>query len=135
MDNAPTLRETEILKVLWTLGEAPVRDVHAALEETSGLHFNTVQTQLRIMDEKGLVAHRREGRTFLYRPLFSREDMAGQFLHKVFDGAVGDLVLSMAKAERMSAEELRELEKLVAASRRKAAKQSGTDKRTPKGDR
>ena len=63
MEIAPTEREIEILKVLWELGEGSVRDVHTRLEETSGLHFNTIQTQLRSMDDKGLVAHRQVGRT------------------------------------------------------------------------
>jgi predicted transcriptional regulator len=63
MQPAPTEREMEILKVLWSIQEGSVRDVHSRLVEQSGLHFNTIQTQLRIMDEKGLVAHRRHGRT------------------------------------------------------------------------
>ena len=132
MDAAPTERETQILKALWDLGEAPVREVHAALS-AEGLHFNTVQTQLRIMDEKGLVAHRREGRTFVYRPLCSREDLSRRFLHKVFDGAVGDLVLSMVAAERLSPDEIKELERLVAKSRREAgrAAKAKSPKRTP----
>jgi len=69
----PTQRELEILKVLWELEEASVREVHETLSPDSQLHFNTVQTQLRIMDDKGLVTHRREGRSFVYRALCSRE--------------------------------------------------------------
>ena len=84
---APTDREMEILKVLWELREGSVRDVHERLAPESGLHFNTIQTQLRIMDRKRLVAHRRTGRTFIYRPLCSREQVSSQFLHKVFNGA------------------------------------------------
>jgi predicted transcriptional regulator len=119
MDLAPTERETEILKVLWELGEASVRDVHARLEPETGLHFNTVQTLLRIMDDKGLVKHRREGRSFIYRPVCSRAQIASRFLHKVFDGALADLVLSMLSTEKPGSKELRELENLIAASRAK----------------
>ncbi len=72
MDTAPTEREMEILKVLWEIEEGSVREVHERLQKQSGLHFNTIQTQLRIMDEKELVAHRRQWRTFLYRPLCTR---------------------------------------------------------------
>jgi predicted transcriptional regulator len=110
----------EILKVLWELGESSVRDVHERLAQKDDLHFNTVQTQLRIMDDKGLVAHRRSGRTFLYRPLCSRDEVSSQFLHKVFDGALDQLVLSMLSAERVSAGELAELEQLIANARRRA---------------
>ncbi|MBC8356326.1 MAG: BlaI/MecI/CopY family transcriptional regulator [Planctomycetes bacterium] len=121
MDNNPTERETEILKVLWELEEGSVRAVHEKLESISGLHFNTVQTQLRIMDEKGLVSHRRDGRTFLYRPLCTREQVSSQFLHRVYDGAVNELVLNMLNSEKLSERDLRDLESLIAEAREQKA--------------
>lgn len=122
MDTAPTEREMEILKVLWSIEEGSVRDVHARLEPSSGLHFNTIQTQLRIMDDKGLVTHRREGRSFLYRPLRTREDVSSRFLHKVYDGAVNELVLNMLNSEKLSDKDLSELESLIAAARQKKSR-------------
>lgn len=119
MDTAPTDRELEILKVLWELGEGSVRDVHARLTEESGLHFNTIQTQLRIMDDKRLVSHRRDGRTFIYKPLCSREQVSSRFLHKVFDGALDQLMLSMLRAEKIGLAELTELEQLIADARKR----------------
>ncbi|MFV1967670.1 MAG: BlaI/MecI/CopY family transcriptional regulator [Pirellulaceae bacterium] len=119
MDTAPTEREMDILKVLWEIEEGSVRDVHEQLAQESGLHFNTIQTQLRIMDDKGLVTHRREGRTFLYRPLCTREQVSSRFLHKVYDGAVNELVLNMLSSEQLSDKELRELEELIAEARHK----------------
>jgi predicted transcriptional regulator len=107
------------LKVLWEIGEGSVRDVHDRLAQESGLHFNTIQTQLRIMDDKGLVTHRREGRTFLYRPLCTREQVSSRFLHKVYDGAVNELVLNMLSSEKLTDKELRELEGLIAEARQK----------------
>lgn len=121
MDTAPTERETDILKVLWEIEEGSVRDVHQRLAQKSGLHFNTIQTQLRIMDDKGLVTHRREGRTFLYRPLCTREQVSSRFLHKVYDGAFNELVLNMLSSEKLSDKELRELEGLIAEARQKNA--------------
>lgn len=118
MDAAPTDRELEILKVLWELGEGSVRDVHARLLGESGLHFNTIQTQLRIMDDKQLVSHRLEGRTFIYKPLCTREQVSSRFLHKVFDGALDQLMLSMLSAEKVSAAELADLEQLLADARK-----------------
>ncbi len=122
MDTAPTEREMEILKVLWEIKEGSVRDVHARLQKQSGLHFNTIQTQLRIMDEKQLVAHRREGRTFLYWPLCSREQVSSRFLHKVYDGAVNELVLNMLSSEKLSAKDLLELETIIAQARQKKSR-------------
>ena len=117
MDPAPTDREVEILKVLWDIGEGSVREVHERLTAETGLHFNTIQTQLRIMDDKGLVAHRQVGRTFLYKPRCTREQVSSRFLHKVFDGALDQLVMSMLSAERVDAGELKELAQIIADER------------------
>ena len=114
----PTQRELEILKVLWELNEASVRDVHEKLSEDSQLHFNTVQTQLRIMDEKGLVAHHREGRSFVYRAICSREQVSSRFLHKLYDGAIGELMLNMISSEKLSEKDLKELESLISDARK-----------------
>jgi BlaI family penicillinase repressor len=124
----PTDREIEILKVLWDLGEGSVRAVHERLSPAGELHFNTVQTQLRIMDRKRLVAHRREGRTLVYRPLYSRENESSRFLNQVFDGSLNQLVLSMLTAERVRPETLNELEEMIKAARRKKGrKKNGTN--------
>ncbi len=114
----PSERELEILKVLWELGAASVRAVHSALYPRNELAFNTVQTQLRIMEDKGLVTHRSEGRTFVYVPRFAREKVSSRFLDKVFDGALDQLVVSMLRAKDASVQELKQLEKLIADARR-----------------
>jgi predicted transcriptional regulator len=117
-EQAPSERELDILKALWELGEGSVRDVHERLHPNGELHFNTVQTLLRIMEDKGLVGHRTEGRTFVYFPRHSREKVTRRFLHKVFDGALDQLVLSLLSAGDASAAELKELERLIARARR-----------------
>ena len=82
------------------------------------LAFNTVQTLLRIMEEKGLVRHRAEGRTFVYEPTYSRDRVTSRLLHRVFDGALEQVVLSLLQAKDTSEEELRGLERLIATARR-----------------
>jgi predicted transcriptional regulator len=126
-DPAPSERELEILKVLWDLGEGSVRGVHERLAPNGEVHFNTVQTLLRIMEEKDLVRHRTVGRTFVYSPCHTREQVARRFLHKVFDGALDQMVLSLLQAEDTSADELKELERLIARARRqRQAREGGT---------
>ena len=124
-DAAPSERELEILKVLWELGQCSVRDVHERLAPNGELHFNTVQTLLRIMEDKGLVTHRAEGRTFIYSPCHSREQVTRRFLHKVFDGALDQMVLSLLQAEDSSAAELKELERLIAKARKEKQARGG----------
>ncbi len=129
MDAAPSRRELEILKVLWELGSASVREVHERLCPRGELAFNTVQTLLRIMDTKGLVTHRAKGRTFVYQPRYSRRRLTSQFLDQVFDGALDQVVLTLLEAEDPDAAQLRELERLIADARRR--KQSGRSRGEP----
>jgi BlaI family penicillinase repressor len=116
----PTARELEILKVLWERGPSSVRDVHRRLARKDDLAYNTIQTLLRIMEEKkGLVAHHVEGRQFIYTPCFSREESAARFLDRVFDGAASELVLSLLRAERISGQELDDMQAMIREARRK----------------
>jgi predicted transcriptional regulator len=120
---APTGRELEILKLLWEQGPSSVRTVYRAMlgqqPEGRDLAYNTVQTLMRLMESKGLVASRLEGRAFIYTPLYSREQTAARFLDRVFDGAASQLVASLLEAERIPPEELDRMQALIADARRK----------------
>jgi len=125
----PSGRELEILKVLWELGDASVRQVHERLCPNGELAFNTVQTLLRIMDEKGLVKHRPKGRTFIYSANYTRERAAARFLKHVFDGAMDQCVLTLLKSGPVSSRELDELEQIITKARdRKGSRRA---KRSP----
>ena len=123
---SPSGRELEILKVLWELGAGTVRDVRRRMCPNNELAFNTVQTLLRIMDEKGLVSHKLRGRIFVYTPRYSRDRAASRFLNQVFDGALDQVVVSMLSTTDTSPAELRQLEKIISQARRhKQQKQPG----------
>jgi predicted transcriptional regulator len=120
----PTGRELEILKILWEDGPSSVRAVYdrLAAAQEEDLHYNTVQTLLRLMEIKGLVSHRVEKRTFIYTACYSRDDSAAGYLDRVFDGAADELVQSLLRAERIAPEELERLHALIAEARRKKNK-------------
>jgi len=117
----PTERELEILKVLWDRGEATVREVYEEMGRTSPVVQNTVQSFLRTMEDKGLVRHRVEGRTFIYQPTVPRDETAqglvSRLLQRVFDGAVDQLVQSALSLKQASPDELARLEALVAEAK------------------
>jgi predicted transcriptional regulator len=115
----PTSRELEILKVLWEQGPSSVRSVHRQLAQHEDLAYNTVQTLMRIMEDKGLVDHQVEGRTFVYTPRFSRDESTARFLDRVFDGAADQLVMSLLRTERIASEELERMETMIAKARRR----------------
>jgi len=123
----PSERELDLLKILWEIGSGSVRDVCDRLAPDLGLAFNTVQTVLRNMEEKGLVRHKADGRTFIYFPKHTREQVTSRFLSKVFGGALDQFVLSMVRAADASPDELRDLEKLIAKARTEKQRKTGGD--------
>jgi BlaI family transcriptional regulator, penicillinase repressor len=136
-DTAPTDRELEALKVLWDRSEATVRDIademNAAARQARGdeLAYTTVLSLLQVMEQKGLVEHRREGKAYVYVPRVERQStvrrMARGFLEKVFDGAVDEYLVHALESKRLSAAELDQLEAMLASARERSAK------RRPKG--
>ena len=122
----PTPRELEILKVLWDQGPSSVKLVHRSLAiREPELAYNTVQTMLRLMETKGLVQHEPQGRTFVYTARFSRDDSAGRFLDRVFDGVASEMVLSLLRGERVSTDELDRMQALIADARRRTRRGGG----------
>jgi len=124
----PTERELQILKVLWDRGEATVREVYESLREQLPIVQNTVQAFLRLMEDKGLVAHTTRGRSFVYRALLPREQTHEQLLSGVldgvFDGALDALVASAFALKRPSKAELARLRELLAQHERKPRRSS-----------
>ena len=114
----PTDRELAILKILWDREEATVREVYEILREELDIVQNTVQAFLRTMTEKGLVAHRSAGRTFVYRPLVKRQStsqhMLARLMQRVFDGSLDQLVASAVSLKTPSEAELERLRTLLA---------------------
>lgn len=122
--SVPSERELDVLKVMWGLGEAKVRDIHEALCPDGECAFTTVQTLVRIMCRKGLVKKRSDRRTDYYTPVYTMEKATSRFVHKLFDGAVDKFVLSMLSSENVSAGEMRRLEKMIAKARRAKEQQT-----------
>ncbi|TWT38129.1 Penicillinase repressor [Posidoniimonas corsicana] len=119
----PTQRELEALKVLWHSGEAPVRDIADQMnQQGEQLAYTTVLSLLQVMEQKGLVAHRRDGKAYLYRPLLEKgrayQGLATDFLERVFDGAVDEYLVHAIQGKKLSAEELDGLEAMIAAARK-----------------
>src|SRR5713226_4336227 len=111
-----------ILRTLWEIGPSSVKEVHGALlhDERIGkeLAYNTVQTMLRVMEDKQLVEHHVDGRTFIYTATYSRDESARSYLDRVFDGAASELVLSLLRAESIPADELDRMQHMIADARR-----------------
>lgn len=139
MPQTPTERELEILKVLWQHGEATVRQVYEELRaQDLPIVQNTVQAFLRTMEEKLLVDHRVEGRSFVYRPLVqpggTQSALASKLLGRVFDGAIGQLVRSVFDAQPPTEAELDELQTLIENAREQTASKIEPPAETKEGE-
>jgi BlaI family penicillinase repressor len=128
----PTDRELEALKVLWDRGEATVRDLADAMNAGAKqggddeLAYTTVLSLLQVMEQKGLVGHRREGKAYVYIPRAERQStirrMASSFLEKVFDGAVDEYLVHALESKRLSSDELDQLDAMLASARERSKK-------------
>ncbi len=107
-----------IMRVLWTRGEASASEVHAELLSERGLAPTTIATMLRKMEAKGVVAHRAEGRRFIYRPAVTeagvRRGMVETLTDRLFRGDVAALVSHLISEHEIDTDELAELRRLVA---------------------
>jgi predicted transcriptional regulator len=114
-----TLTEAELrlMEILWAKGEATVADVVAAIPKREALHYSSVLTTMRILEQKGYVAHRQEGRAFVYRPLVDRREArrsaVRHLLSRFFDDSPELLVLNVIDEERIDLAELERLRAVV----------------------
>ena len=134
-EQTPTERELEILKILWDRREATVREVYDEMSRHAPIVQNPVQAFLRTMEDKKLVRHRLEGRTFIYQPLLRPQDtkqkLVSRVLHRVFDGAIDQLVQSALSLRQPTADELARLEALINEAKTNAAPPAAPDASAP----
>jgi predicted transcriptional regulator len=109
--------ELRLMRVLWDRGEASVGAVVDALKTRPKPAYNTVLTLLRIMEKKGYVTHRKDGRAFIFLPKVDRTDASRSALqtliNRFFDGSQRNLILNLLEDEQLSPEALKELKERI----------------------
>jgi BlaI family transcriptional regulator, penicillinase repressor len=116
-------QELAIMKVVWRLGTATVRDVYEALRESRRIAYTTVMTMMNILETKGYLKKEKkekDERAYRYRPARPERtvitSMVREFVNRVFDGASQPLLLHLVKAGRLSDRERDELLRLIKES-------------------
>ncbi len=111
-----------ILEVLWDRGEATTGEVHQALLEARGLAPTTIATMLRKMDDRGLVAHRRDGRILVHRAAVPRDSvhrsMVEDLVERLFGGDPRELVNHLVREGELGQGDLDAIRRKVAKARR-----------------
>ena len=112
-----TNKEEAVMKLLWKLQKAFVKDLLDAFPGKRKPHYNTLSTMVRNLEEKGYVGHEAFGNTYRYYPLVSMEEYRREFIGKsiaeYFDHSYKSLVSHFAREEKISADELREIIELI----------------------
>lgn len=107
-----TRGEEEIMQILWQLGDAVVNQIIARTREPHP-KYTTVATFLKILENKGFVTHRSEGKSHRYYPLIDRDQYARTVMSTVltayFDGSLSQMVSFFSRHEDLSVGEMDEI--------------------------
>jgi predicted transcriptional regulator len=112
-----TTQELAIMKVIWRLGSATVREVYEALRENRRVAYTTVMTMMNILESKGYLKKEKDERAYRYRPARAEQatitSMVSEFVDRVFDGASRPLLLHLVKTGKLSEKERAEFLRLM----------------------
>lgn len=114
---ALTDAEARVMAVLWQLRSATVGDVVAALAPERAVSYSTVQTMLRILEDKEYVKHDKVARAFIYHPVVDERQARSRALRhlagRLFNGSPSLLVMNVLNDEELAPDELQRLKKLI----------------------
>ena len=112
-----TPHELAIMKVVWRLERATVRDVYEAVRSRRPIAYTTVMTMMKILQEKGYLKRTSAEKAYVYRPARPRHEVVGamvrDFVDRVFDGASRPLLLHLVKDAGLTAKERQALQRLI----------------------
>jgi BlaI family transcriptional regulator, penicillinase repressor len=114
--------QTEVLEVIWELGEVTVAQVVEQIGRRRHVSYTTVLVAVQKLEKKGWLAHRSEGRAYVFRSRRSKDavgkTLLRDLLHGAFRGEPRLLLSSLLDEQSLSDAELRELRTLIERRRR-----------------
>jgi BlaI family transcriptional regulator, penicillinase repressor len=118
----PTLteQELEIMKVIWQLPDATVRQVYENLRARRAIAYTTVMTMMNILEQKGYLKKRQQERAYVYRPSQPQKQvirsMVREFVNRVFNGSAEPLLVHLLEDEHLTAGDLEQIRRNIKAS-------------------
>jgi predicted transcriptional regulator len=113
-----TRAELRLMRVLWSRGESTVADMVTATADEGTLAYTSVLTTVRILEDKGYVSHRQEGRAFLYSSAIGEQEASRSevrhVLQRFFGNSREKLLLSLLGDDEISPDELKRLKEAIA---------------------
>ena len=119
MNTRPSLSKSEIdvVRVLWELGPAGVREIHEKLAGSRDIDFTTVQTYLRRLEAKGYATSKINGRTKIYsaktKPGTVIRETVNDLVDRLFGGDTMPLIRHLLEERGLNAKEVLELKELI----------------------
>jgi predicted transcriptional regulator len=120
-----TLTEAElrVMNVLWEKGQATVQQVLDAMPERLNLAYNSVLTTIRVLESKGYLDHKKDGRAHIYEPVIARAEASRSevrhLVSRFFANSHESLLLNLLEEQNFDADELKRLRQMLQASERK----------------
>jgi predicted transcriptional regulator len=118
-----TEQELEIMKVVWQLETATVRQVYETMLEHRRIAYTTVMTMMNILEQKGYLKKRQDDRAYVYRPSQPKQQvirsMVREFVNRVFNGSAEPLLVHLVEDQHLDAKDLEEIRKTIRKSVRK----------------
>ncbi len=105
-----TKQELQIMKVVWDLGSASVKQVCETISQKKPTAYTTILTLMGILEEKGVLVHSRSGRAYIYTPLLSRQQATQNhikdLLERFFDGSPEKLIRNLLENQIMAPDQV-----------------------------
>lgn len=113
----PTELELEILKVLWRIGPATVRQIRDELASVRDLAYTTVMTMMTIMDTKGYVKRTKDGRSFIYEAIYQEQkasrNMLQDVVDRLFGGSTKAVMQHLLETSELDEDELKQIRQII----------------------
>ena len=122
-----TKAEEQVMQILWEMGEGLVKDIRDQFDEPKPAR-NTVSTVIRILEKKGFVSHKGEGKVFVYYPMVMKREYSGKqlfgLMNDYFNNSFPAMASFFAREKDLS---IKDLEQLLEDTKMELAKRKKTE--------
>ena len=112
-----TEQELEIMKIVWRLEQATVRDVYEELLKRRKVAYTTVMTMMKILENKKHLKKTQEDRAYVYRPAKPKDQVLGgmvrEFVNRVFNGSAEPLLMHLIEDSNLTQKELDDIARMI----------------------
>jgi len=114
-------REEQIMQACWQLENSFIKEIIQEMPDPKP-HYNTIATMVKILEDKGFLAHESIGNVFRYYPVITKEQYQKHamtdIVNQYFDNSYPNMLMFFAKEQKISEEELNEIVNLIKSQKK-----------------